>query len=232
MDSNQAIRHEDLIMYKQAFSISTIAVGTLIVASSVSADMQGISVDAIDSGFGIGTTYRVYVDVDTGDQVDAIWGDGDNPLIIESSTSFYQNQFGGYGTPSESLFSFFPSLEYDSFVTIGLLNDTGDAMMDIGIDWTDFEDNGGAIWTDNGTWFATPDDPQVFEQDGRVLIGQFTTDGVGAFDDGDTFGYVNILGKNADLTSWEYREVPLPIPAPGAIALLGLAGFLGVRRRK
>ncbi len=232
MDSNQAIRHEDLIMYKQAFSISTIAVGTLIVASSVSADMQGISVDAIDSGFGIGTTYRVYVDVDTGDQVDAIWGDGDNPLIIESSTSFYQNQFGGYGTPSESLFSFFPSLEYDSFVTIGLLNDTGDAMMDIGIDWTDFEDNGGAIWTDNGTWFATPDDAQVFEQDGRVLIGQFTTDGVGAFDDGDTFGYVNILGKNADLTSWEYREVPLPIPAPGAIALLGLAGFLGVRRRK
>jgi hypothetical protein len=219
-------------MYKQAFSISTIAVGTLIVASSVSADMQGISVDAIDSGFGIGTTYRVYVDVDTGDQVDAIWGDGDNPLIIESSTSFYQNQFGGYGTPSESLFSFFPSLEYDSFVTIGLLNDTGDAMMDIGIDWTDFEDNGGAISTDNGTWFATPDDAQVFEQDGRVLIGQFTTDGVGAFDGGDTFGYVNILGKNADLTNWEYYNVPISIPAPGAVAVLGLAGFLAIRRRK
>ncbi len=210
------------------------AVSSLLFTSAVSADFQGISVDILDSGLGIGLTYRVYVDVEEGDQVNAIWGDGDNSLIIESSTSFYQNEYGGYGTPSESLFSFFPSLEYDSFVTIGLLNNTGDAMWDIGIDWTDFEDNGGAISTDNGIWFATPDEAQVYEQDGRVLIGQFTTDGVGAFEDGNSFGYVNILGKNADLnlTSWQYHNVSLRIPAPGAIAVFGLAGFLGVKRRK
>ena len=95
-------------------------------------------------------------------------------------------------------------------------------MLDIGIDWTDFETNGGAIWADNGTWFATPDDAQVFEQDGRVLIGQFT----GAMPE----GYINILGKNADLSSWEYLYIQCP--APGAIAALGLAGFLTVRRRR
>ncbi len=188
------------------------------------ADFQGIEWEAIDSGLGIGTTYRLYVAIDAGGEVDAVYGDSDNALTIESSTSFYQNPFGGYGTPSESLFEFFPSLEFDSFVTIGLLNDTGDAMMDIGIDWTDFEDNGGAIWTDNGTWFATPDEPQVREVNGRVLIGQFTTDG-------DISGFINLQGKNADLTNWNALNVDIT-PTPGALALLGIAGIAARRRRK
>jgi hypothetical protein len=188
------------------------------------ADFQGIEWEAIDSGLGIGTTYRLYVAIDAGGEVDAVYGDSDNELTIESSTSFYQNPFGGYGTPSESLFDFFPSLEFDSFVTIGLLNDTGDAMMDIGIDWTDFEDNGGAIWTDNGTWFATPDEPQVREVNGRVLIGQFTTDG-------DISGFINLQGKNADLTNWTALNVDIT-PTPGALALLGIAGIAARRRRK
>ena len=188
------------------------------------ADFQGIEWEAIDSGLGIGTTYRLYVAIDAGGEVDAVYGDSDNALTIESSTSFYQNPFGGYGTPSESLFDFFPSLEFDSFVTIGLLNDTGDAMMDIGIDWTDFEDNGGAIWTDNGTWFATPDEPQVREVNGRVLIGQFTTDG-------DISGFINLQGKNADLTNWNALNVDIT-PTPGALALLGIAGIAARRRRK
>ena len=132
--------------------------------------------------------------------------------------------FGYHSPPAEALFGLFPSVQYDSFVTIGLLTDTDNAMLDIGIDWTEFETNGGAIWADNGTWFATPDDAQVYEQDGRVLIGQFT----GAIPE----GYVNILGKNADLSSWEYSGVPLIYPTPGAIAVLGLAGLLSVRRRK
>ena len=137
--------------------------------------------------------------------------------------SFYQNQFGLHSPPAEALFGFFPSLEYDSFVTIGLLTDTDDAMLDIGIDWTGFESNGSSILTDNGTWFATPDDTQVFEVDGRVLIGQFTTDG-------DITGEVNILGKNEDLTSWQYSSVALP--APGAIVIIGIAGYCGIRRRR
>ncbi len=32
--------------------------------------------------------------------------------------------------------------------------------MNIGIDWTNFEDNGGDVYTDNGLWFVTPDDSQ------------------------------------------------------------------------
>ncbi|MBT4529756.1 MAG: hypothetical protein HOC27_00995 [Phycisphaerae bacterium] len=188
------------------------------------AGFQGIEWEAIDSGMGIGTTYRLYAVVDAGGEVDAVYGDADNALSIQSTTGFYQNSFGGYGTPSAALFDFFPSLEFDSFVTIGLLNDTGDAMLDIGIDWTDFEDNGGAIWTDNGTWFATPDEAQVREVNGRVLIGQFTTDG-------DISGFINMQGKDADLTNWNALHINLA-PTPGALALLGFAGIAARRRRK
>ena len=190
------------------------------------ADFIEIEWEVIDSGLGIGTTYRLYAAIDAGGEVDAVYGDSDNALNIESSTSFYQNPFGGYGTPSAALFTFFPSLEFDSFVTIGLLNDTGDAMLDIGIDWTDFE-AGGAIWTDNGTWFATPDEAQVQEVNGRVLIGQFTTDG-------DVSGCLNLQGKEQDTSiNWNALGVCFDtVPAPGALALLGLAGLASRRRRK
>jgi len=210
-------------MNKQTRTIATLSVGTLLMSTIAAGDLQGVSIDSLDTGFGGLTTYRVYVDVDSGNQVDAIFGDTDNPLAIRSSTTFYQNQFGLYSPPAEALFGFFPSLEFDSFVSIGLLTDTDDAMLDIGIDWTDFESNGGDIYTNNGTWFATPDDAQVMEVEGRVLIGQFTTDG-------NITGEINILGKNADLTSWHYANIALP--APGALAILGLAGYLGVRRRR
>ena len=197
-----------------------IAVGT----TTASADFIGFEIDQVENGMAGLTTYRVYAVIDAGGEVDAVYGDDVNALSIQSSTSFYQNQFGGYGTPSESLFAFFPSLEFDSFVTIGLLNDTGDAMMDIGIDWTDFEDNGGAIYTDNGTWFATPNEPQVQEVGGRVLIAQLTTDG-------DVTGCVSLQGKEAD-TSINWNAVGVCLPAPGALALLGLAGVSSRRRRK
>ncbi|MBT4529757.1 MAG: PEP-CTERM sorting domain-containing protein [Phycisphaerae bacterium] len=211
-------------MNKLTFSITAAAVSSLFAVGTSSADFQGISIEALDSGMGIGTTYRIYADVDGG-EVDAVYGDTDNALHIEATTSFYQNQFGGYGTPSAALFGFFPSLEYDSFVTIGLLDDAGDAMLDIGIDFTGFE-AGGAISTDNGTWFATPDEPQVLAVDGRVLIAQLTTDG-------DINGVINLQGKNDDLSNWNALGVEFStVPAPGAIALLGLAGVASRRRRK
>jgi hypothetical protein len=210
---------DPLQMQARTISISA-TMGALLLSGIASADLQGISIDSFDSGFGIGLTHRVYVEVDSGDQVNAIFGASDFALDIHPETgSFYQNMFG-YTTspPDQALFDFFPSVEYDSFVTIG----GSDEIMDFGIDWTDFETNGGPIWTDDGAWFVTPDDAQAYEQFGRVLIGQFT----GAMPE----GYINILGKNADLSSWEYRHIA--IPAPGAIAVLGLAGFLTVRRRR
>ena len=205
-----------------------VSVSSLAFTGTASADFLGFEIEAIESGLqdggvDIGTTYRIYALVDAGGEVDAVYGDIDNPLSIQSTTSFYQNQFGGYGTPDAGLFGFFPPLEYDSFVTIGLLDDDGDAMLDIGIVWDDFEDNGGAIYTENGTWFATPDEPQVQEIGGRVLIAQLTTDG-------ELSGTLSLQGKNEDLSNW--NAVGVELPAPGALALLGLAGLVSRRRRK
>jgi hypothetical protein len=211
-------------MNKVNTTMTVAIVSSLFATGYASADFQGISIDTVEGGFGVGTSYRVYVDVEEGDQLDAIFGDSVDPLFIGSTTGFYQNQFGTHKAPSAALFSFFPSLEYDSFVTIGVLTDAGNSMLDIGVNWTDFE-GGADIETSNGSWFATPDDAQVFEIDGRVLIGQFTTTG-------DISGIINIQGKNADLTNWQYRGVEFnSVPAPGALALLGLAGFAARRRR-
>ena len=210
------------------FTISAAAVGSLLAVGTASADFQGMSYDFVENNMAGQTTIRVYADIDPG-ELDAVYGDGDNALSVNSDGGFYQNPLGGYGTPNAALFGFFPSLEFDSFVTIGLLDDAGDAMMDIGIDWTGFE-SGGNIWTDNGTWFATPDQAQVLDVNGQVLIGQFTVA------DGDhVFGTLNLQGKEADATTnWNALGVNFDsaIPAPGAIALLGLAGIAARRRRK
>ncbi len=221
-------------MKKVTFTITAATVSSLFATGIASADFQGISIDESLSGFG--ATYSVYVDVEEGDQLDAVFGDSEDTLLIGSDNGFYQNMFGTHKAPSDSLIPFFPSLAYDSFVTIGLDRDAGNAMLDIGVDWTVFEGNvasgshtdGGNIETNNGSWFATPSDAQVFEVDGRVLIGQFTVE----FGD-HVFGVINIQGKNADLSNWQYRGVTFDsIPAPGAIALLGLAGIAARRRRK
>ena len=169
----------------------TAGVGSLVLAGSAVADFTGMQYEEVENGMAGMTTYRIYAGVDG--ELDAVYGDEVNNLLVTSDGGFYQNSFGGYGTPSAALFGFFPSLEFDSFVTINLANDTGDAMLDIGIDWTGFE-AGGSISTDNGTWFATPSDAQVFAVDGRVMVGQFTVS------DGDhVYGSMNFQGKNADL---------------------------------
>ena len=205
----------------------TAGVGSLVLASTAMADFTGMQYETVENGMAGLTTYRVYAGVETGGELDAVYGDETCVLTVASDAGFSQNAFGGWGTPNAALFAVFPSLAFDSFVTIGLLDDANDAMLSIGIDYTDFE-AGGDISTDNGTWFATPADPQVFEIDGRVLVGQFT---VG--DSDHVFGSMNFQGKNADGSNWTSAGVLFDTaPAPGALALLGLAGIAARRRRK
>lgn len=205
----------------------TAGVSTLIFAGNATADFNGISWTSSSSAFG--DTYLIYADVDAGSQLNAVYGDDNVTLNIEGTSAFYQNAFGGptVASMNPAFFPIFPSLVYDSFVTIGLVTNVGNAMLDIGIDFTDFN-AGGAIMTNNGSWFATPDDAQVYEVDGKVLIGQFTVaDGEGVS------GTINMQGKNADGSNWSATDVNFStVPAPGAFALLGLAGIAARRRRK
>jgi hypothetical protein len=167
------------------------------------------------------------------DELDAVFGDAQNGLLIETSSSFYQNALGGNTSASinPALIPLFPSLALDSWVTIGLEDSTGNAMLNIGIDFSDFE-AGGSIASDNGSWFATPDDPQVLAgADLRVMVGQFTMFGL----DSNVSGILNLQGKSGDFVTFQARDQVFDfsmVPAPGALALLGLAGFVSRRRRK
>ena len=206
-------------------------VSALVVAGSAAtamADFQGISFTSSSTADGV--VYQIYVDVLAGDQLNAVYGDADNALSVDGTGAFYQNAFGNHSVSgmNPALFGVFPSLLNDSYVTIGLETNVGNAMLDIGIDWAGFN-AGGAIVTDNGSWFATPDDAQVYEVGGRVLIGQFTV----ALGD-HVFGTINLQGKNgSDGENWTATGINFDTaPAPGALALLGLAGLAARRRRK
>ena len=218
-------------MKKSTLSL-TIVAGSLI-ASSAMADYTGLTSVNVDNGDGTWTA-QIYANFSAAtDELDAVFGDAQNALSISTSGSFYQNALGGATSTSinPALIPLFPSLALDSWVTIGLSDQTDNALLNIGIDFSGFE-AGGSILTDNGSWFATPDDPQVLAGDDlRVLVGQFTMLGL----DSNVSGILNIQGKAGDFETFQARDQAFDfsmVPAPGALALLGLAGVASRRRRK
>ena len=161
-------------------------------------------------------TYRVYANfIDDGAQVVAVYGLQDTILSISTTSSFYQDPLGGALSTSSNplLFPSFPDLEYDTWVTIGSDNNTGSVDF-IGIDFLAFEAGGNLLVDDavGGTWYILPDlEPTAFpDADGRVLLGQFTTDGIVDL----TF---NIQYRAADGSNKQVLEQSLtfPVVTPG-----------------
>ena len=192
-------------------------------------DYVGLSFEYEDVGNDL-WTMRLYADFTSStDQLSAVFADSQSSLYIRSENGFYQHAFGGPTSVSinPALFPAFPSLEYDSWVTIGSEDQIDNAMLVTGIDWTDFE-NGGNIENDNGAWFATEDDVQtVAGNDLRVLIGQFTTYGW----DSQIYGSINLVGRHGDSETFAARDQYFGwVPAPATIVLLLFAG-LNRRRR-
>ncbi len=211
------------------------SVGILVSAGAAStvacaSPYLGIVADYIDNGGAIaGDTYRLYAELEAGARVDAVYGNSSHELMIDvDGGSFVQSSYGG-NTSQDINPAFFPivgSLQWESFVTIGLLdNSGGNALNNVGIDWSSFE-AGGALTTDNGTWFVTPSDAQGDEVGGRVLLGQFTIT-AGA----SLVGQISMQGKDANGATWQANSVSW-VPAPGALALITLAGLAGSRRRR
>ena len=128
-------------------------------------------------------TYRVYANfTDPTDQLVAVFGYDEYPLQADVTTGFYQNELGG-ATPAlvnPALFDAFPDLQYDSWITVGGEDNTAD-INQVGIDFTDFEAGNNLVINNvtGGSVFIYPDlEPTAYpDAEGRVLIGQFTTDG-------------------------------------------------------
>ncbi|MAI67700.1 MAG: hypothetical protein CMJ26_07480 [Phycisphaerae bacterium] len=128
-------------------------------------DYRVVETNAVAGDFN--WTIEFYLVLNSDERLDAVAGDGINDKRLATSGTFYQNPFGGPTSVSinPALYSSFPSLEFDSFVTVGAMDSTGfpygnNALQTIGVDWANFEDNGGDVYTDNGLWFVTPDDTQ------------------------------------------------------------------------
>jgi MYXO-CTERM domain-containing protein len=211
----------------------TIAGGAALLTTTVaSAEFLGLEAELIGNGLvddvGENWTARIYAKLSDGSRLDAVYGNAANPLYMGSTTSLYQNQYGG-DTSLEinaSLYGVFPSLMYDSWVTIGREDGIDNALGSIGMTWNGAD----GVSTADGSWYITPDDTQGQEVGGRVLIAQFTSFG----NDSVLTGTISMQGKSADGSNWNAESVDYDFakPAPGAIALLGLAGFAGRRRRR
>ncbi|UCD75068.1 MAG: hypothetical protein JSV91_14940 [Phycisphaerales bacterium] len=178
-------------------------------------------------------TYRLYATFDNElDQLTGMGGSDVEPWWLHTNTAYYNDDTaGGHWAHNAFFDDFVEFLHYDSYWTIG--TDDSEAGAPLGIafpgvqptwDETDWFANDGGV-------FRTPDDPLSFAgPELRVLMGQFTIN-ASTDEDGYMEGAVkmNMTSDGEQLSL--YQELLIPIPAPGALALLGLAGLIGRRRR-
>jgi hypothetical protein len=216
------------ITQTSVFSCTAILATTSIVLG----DMTGLSYDIVGEDLVVGTyTVRVYAELETGNRLDAVFGNSNYSLHIDylgGATPWHQLNGGPTSMSIDpDAFGAHPSLEWDSFVTIGALDQTDNELGEIGFDWSSWE-GGGSLFADNAVWWVLPPNPQGEPIDGRVLVAQLTTT---AAVGGQVYFAAGFQWRDSDgVTHQSFHEVM--IPAPGAIAMLGLAGFVGQRRRR
>ena len=182
---------------------------------------QGLTYEVVGENTVEGnTTYRVYAQFDTSAVVDmtALFGNADYPWWTTTTGAFYQHplgeDFGGNINPG--FFSFFPELEYDSWLTIGAAPGDYNALaqqnmyvhlpsFNAGEDMIIDTEDGAQIFLNPGA----SETQGVPDADGRLLVGQFTTNGV-------MFLRYNIQFElDGQLEQYEDVELTFPLVAGG-----------------
>ncbi len=216
----------------------------LIGTASIQAAYTGLVVESKPNGFGI-FVCNVYAQFNNpgADFLQSVLGTPGAPMNISvMGGTFYQNPLGTDRPPNPAIFPIFPSLRYDTFVSIGVKsfnpNDPGnpegapDDNLNLSPQWPGF--GPGSLQGNNLGWALTLLDAQgdpfdaAYNSDGRVLIGQFaTTDGLGI--QGTVF-----LGYFSDDVYMQTTEAFVHlVPGPGAAPALGTLALLpGTRRRR
>ena len=179
------------------------------VSSSTLVGLVLETVDNSSAGFTNGeVTYRLYAELDGG-LITFIFADESNPLEISTSSTFVDDQFGSdiQGLINPAFFGFVPSLEYDTWLTIG--DSYSDAAQTTpGLDLSSgFSGSslslGGTVNSDVAI-FRTPDNPLCLpDANGYVLLGQFTTTG-------ELSGFINLMGQDANGNEWTESNIPIP----------------------
>jgi MYXO-CTERM domain-containing protein len=219
--------------------------GALFIASSVNAGFDQISWVEVDNGGVADRTIDLYVTFDSSlDEVNAVAGTVLNRLSLRvEGGTFYQNGFGGTTAPNGSLFDPFPSVAYDTFVTIGKLTSTDD-MTQLSPGFAGFgstelggsqDRNGdGQADGDNLVWFITPGESQGVagsHAGNRVLVARLSAMALAPGGDVNFSGEFTVQGfEDGNLFSEDVAFST--VPGPGALALLALGGLAGRRRRR
>ncbi len=210
----------------------------LILTGSVQAGFLGISTVSKPNQFGL-LVVNVYAEFDRPgeDRMSAVAGTSLNPLLIEViGGTFYNHVFGADRPPSGNLVNAFPSVAYDTFVTIGV-KCVGDGPCQPNDDMIfspgfPYGITGSSFATSVSGWGVTPFAPQgdpfnpLFAKiDGRVLIGQYSTA------NGTSIQGTMLLQYFSNGVVVQSVE-SFFVPGPGALWLLGAMGLIGSRGRR
>ena len=242
-------------MRKNVFPITAGVFGSLALAVSASADFTGVT---IEEALGLGTpagfvTYRVVAHFDGPNDIFAAWGaiPEVGPLVFYTGGGDpgfgvdLLNAGGGFtGLKFEDFAGFPVALAYDSYLTVGATvlagNNTDYSPGFIGSDGVFAAVVGNAFGELDGLVFNADPTTPVIGAD--LVLAQFTIPGFFGGQPGDEghFGF-HLEGILGWVPPPPKGEPPVEvietfmvdnIPAPGTLALLGLAGLAGARRRR
>ena len=157
---------------------------------------------------------------------------------VNLGTTYFQGLTAAGWSPNEqgSIFTTEVSQSFDSFIAIGGVNSEGPdgrayqmASNGVSVD-PNFPDNNAAGPGANAGWFnGNPNNPIGASDGGRVLIGRFSIAGSTGFSMEGSYGQITF---NQGVGTPGEQESFVVVPAPGALALLGVAGMASRRRRK
>ena len=213
-----------------SFKLSAAA---LIVSGSAFADFNGASI-TVESAVAGYDTYKVFLNFTSpADKLLAVNGDidGGYSALSYNGGELYNALFSGVLADDIGDYAAFPGMEGDSYVTIGGQPDTSfspgflaDNSEGVGpgahvIRGSSF------TWENNGGYFDSDPGSGAFDTGSGILIAQLTV----ASGEDITFGGTASFNSSAGQLSFASFSATT-VPAPGALALLGLAG-LGRRRR-
>ena len=124
------------------------AAGSLLVTGAATAGaFQSLSMELFNDGTN-GKSYRLFANLEVGARIDAVYGNAQGDLSIGTTNgaSIYHNANGGPTSKeiNSNFFPFVPSMEWDSYVSIGALYQSGapfgqNNLNNIGIDWAAWE---------------------------------------------------------------------------------------------
>ena len=217
--------------------------GVGLLAGTASANFLGVVWEEVDNEGYADATYDIFAQFDSGaDFLAAVAG---TPLPLGqldwtvTGGTYYQAPFGGLTSPKDIFIGADPATAYDTFVTIGRYF-WSDANPDPISTTAGLAFTATSLYSTNGAWYIPPTTPggdptpegipfEFAPGDYRVLVARLSVNA----DPGDL---IEINGT-ATYQYFENGEAgsgigTFIIPAPGVLALLGLAGLAGTRRRR